>query len=217
MRLNNKARLRLPRTLALTALFLLSACATQQPVHRRFALSYPEQHASESLVEATTGKETTSSGIGVSYVNAPVNRKFGWELGLQRTSDSGSGTNRLAPLAEVPATTDLDQTELWGGMHIDFEAGSELTPYIGAGVSLIRTEMTTTVAVPGDPRRLNFDSDTFGVYGRAGLIMKLTSYAGLGFDLRYVTLAGLDESSGGTQLDVDLDYAQMTFFLSFSF
>ncbi len=96
--------------------------------------------------------------------------------------------------------------EICGGVRKIWDNTSNMTPFLGGGISAIYVDVESTV----DGTRLDDDDSTFGLWVDGGVYWKIGERCNIGFDLRLsggeVTLYGEDIEAGGSHLGFLVGY-----------
>ena len=139
---------------------------------------------------------------GIEFSTSPADWPVGFETGLQGAIEEDDPQ----PGVEVEGRL----LEVYAGLRKDFHVGKMLVPYLGAGVSVIMTEVEVDSTTSG-----SFDDDDTspGIYAHGGLLFDISRAFHLGFDVR--TLQGTDVEV--LDLDGDVDYWQFAVVLGFGF
>lgn len=136
--------------------------------------------------DVTVGTATGDVSFKTGYsITAAAGYDFGTglrselELGL---SDSGLKNARIGGGTAAITGGDVDHLSLHAAGYYDFNAGG-ISPYIGAGVGLTRTDIDTAsiggTLVPGDR-----DTD-FSMFGEAGVTIPVTDRLAIAPGVRY--------------------------------
>ena len=128
--------------------------------------------------------------FGLEYTLLREDGAFGYEFGIHNHNER----------KDIPVTgrTRVDGWELTAGLRREFPIeGSDITPYVGLGVSMYTVERQNEVV--GFPE--GHDSGP-GVYGRVGARMRVSDAMFIGLDVRLIQEEFLKE--GRYDLDGDV-------------
>lgn len=135
--------------------------------------------------------------MGIEVDKYDPNESFGWEIGLQHSSDDGSVLG-----------TDVggSMTEIYLGIRKTFATSGKLHPYLGAGLAGVRAESDVSGGSTDD-------DNSAGAYAHGGVYWNIGQNVNLGFDVR--ALLFTDISLNG--VDADSDYIQGAFTAGLAF
>ena len=137
--------------------------------------------------------------FGVQLDSSIPGAPLGWEVGFSYSSEDDT----IGSLA-----FEASLLELYGGLRKDFETGSPVRPYLGAGVSLIEVDVDASSGGMGGS-----ESDTSpGLYVHGGVRVDVSDTIHIGLDARAVLAT--DFEIGG--IGFDADHEQLAFLIGFS-
>ncbi len=128
----------------------------------------------------------------------------GWELGASFAEEDDDVFVPGIGTVDVEAET----MEVYGGARKNFETGSIVRPYLGAGLTLLRLDASVSLA----GGTVDDDDISPGLYLHGGVLFDVTPGLHLGVDLRAVLLTELEIG----QEELDADYQQAAVVLGFS-
>jgi outer membrane autotransporter protein len=133
------------------------------------------------------GEYEEDLGYGISY-NRYFSNRFSTEFAAQRLS---ADANIIIDDGTTETSTNLgsfDLLVLTGVAQWHFARGSRLSPYIGAGVSHITGEVTSSTDEglnPDGPQSQDIESET-SILANAGLNIRVTPSVALALDAKYL-------------------------------
>jgi hypothetical protein len=183
----NRARL-IPGTGVLTLVGLLSAApAAAQPLSVRGYVTYGSTvFASSESFEAITG-ETSKAGIGGGATVIGLWRGLFADVGVSQQELDGQrvfiDAGVVYPLG-IPVTITMRPVDIAGGWRFFY---GRLSPYAGAGVSLLSYEETADFAESGD----NVSESKTGALFLAGVDVAVIRWLHAGAEFRYRAVKGV--------------------------
>ena len=130
--------------------------------------------------------------VGANFVFGPRDALLNWDWGLHYAFDEtslGIGSGATNARAETVEST-------LGVVHMARFGSQTVVPYAGAGLSLLYAQ---TEALAGGA--VDASDWSFGVYARAGLLVRFRGADHIGFDVRYLTGTTLDLAGSDVSAD----------------
>lgn len=136
--------------------------------------------------------------------------------GMRLEGELGYRTSEFDSLNNVAVGGDADVWNLMANAIYDFDVGSSLYPYVGAGIGVARADWDTDAAVGG----VQIDDDDMGFAYQAifGLGYALSNQLTLTADYRFLGVPDLDLSStAGARIDTEYHSHSLMVGLRFAF
>jgi OmpA-OmpF porin, OOP family len=202
--------------LTTTAILLAATAASAQEGW------YVDGHGGANLVHRD---KAAVAGAGIKQ---STEHDWGWAGGAAVGYDYGNGlrneieaTYRTNDLNEISNASATGDTSSWAFMYnaiygFDVAKGSGFTPYLGAGVGAVRTQVDQRSFSGG--RSIDDSSLDLGVQGIAGVQYDVDDNLGVYADYRYLTAFGTEyKDSLGSSVKTDYDNSTVMVGLRYSF
>ncbi|MGK7344846.1 MAG: outer membrane beta-barrel protein [Candidatus Nitrospinota bacterium M3_3B_026] len=144
-------------------------------------------------------KQTTFA-VEVDFASAdwPVNVIFGMAGSVAEEDTTVTVTDGWR-LYDVNVTLEGKTSEIYGGGRKYFDTGSPMAPYIGAGLSFIKAELSASAG----GYKVSLDDTSAGLFIDGGLVYRVGSF-NIGLDLRLLTGTSMEAAGYST----DANYTQ---------